>query len=54
MKKIKKYQWINKDDGTCISSEGVNLTEAFLKLSKMDKGIATTGLTYITINGVAI
>lgn len=54
MKTIKTFKWINETDKTCVESDGFNLTDAFQRLSNADKHIATTGLTYIAVNGVTL
>ena len=54
MKTIRTYQWVNETDRTRVESDGVNLTDAFERLSAIDKEIATTGLTYIAVDGVSL
>ena len=54
MRTIRTYQWVNSTDKTYVESSGVNLTDAFGRLSAIDKAAATTGLTYIKVNGVAL
>jgi len=56
MDKLKQFVWFSVKDGMPhrVSSNGVNLSDAFQKLSKYHKHEATNELRYITINGVAI